>query len=145
MERREDKSFGIIPIFKNTNNNFVFCIVRHAEGHWSFPKGHQNRGETEQETAIRELKEETGISNVNLLNNKSFFENYSFEKNNFKYNKSNKYFIGLVPSMATTTLNDFKKEIPELRWGTYEEAKKVITFPEAREVLDQAFKYLQTL
>ena len=49
-----------------------------APGHWGFPKGHQDAGESEKETAIRELKEETGIDAVNLLEDKTFTEHYSF-------------------------------------------------------------------
>ena len=145
MKNKEDKSFGIIPVFKDFNGNFIFCLVRHAEGHWSFPKGHPQMGESEQETATRELKEETGIDDIHLLNNQSFFEKYSFEKNNFKYNKSNKYFLGIVSSMNASTPDNFKNEIPELKWATYEEAKKIITFPEAREILKKAFEYLQII
>lgn len=144
MEIKEDKSFGVIPVFKDTKGNFIFCLVRHAGEHWGFPKGHQDIGESEHETATRELKEETGIDNVNLLNNQSFIEEYSFEKDNFKHNKSVKYFLGLVSSMATKTPDNFKKEISELKWVAYKEAKLLITFPEAKELLNKVFKYLKT-
>jgi 8-oxo-dGTP pyrophosphatase MutT (NUDIX family) len=142
---KKDKSFGIIPVFRDSKGDFVFCLVRHAGEHWGFPKGHQEISESEQETATRELKEETGINNVDLLNSKLFVENYSFEKDNFKHNKSVKYFLGFVFSIATKTPDNFKKEISELKWVSYEEAKELITFPGAREILDQAFEYLQTV
>lgn len=65
MKGKIEKSFGVIPVFKQ-ENNFTFCLIRHTEGHWGFPKGHQDIGESEQETATRELQEETGISTVNF-------------------------------------------------------------------------------
>ena len=48
------------------------------QGHWDFPKGHVDKGETEVETAIRELEEETGVKNIIFFkqlskNNKLYF------------------------------------------------------------------------
>ena len=145
MEIKKEKSFGVIPVFRDKKDNFTFCLIQHAGEHWGFPKGHQDIGESEQETATRELKEETGISIVDLSNNQSFSEKYSFEKNNIKHNKSVKYFLGFASSIDTKIPDDFKDEISELKWVTYEEAKQLITFPEAKKILEQVFKYLKTI
>ena len=139
---KEDKSFGIIPVFKDVKGGFIFCLVQHAGEHWGFPKGHQDMGESEQETAMRELKEETGIDKIDLFN-QPFIEKYSFIKNDFQHNKTVKYFLGFVSSMATKIPDNFKKEISNLRWVNYREAKQLITFPGAKEILDQAFEYLK--
>ncbi|MBD3304395.1 NUDIX domain-containing protein, partial [Candidatus Woesearchaeota archaeon] len=43
-------------------NNGKYLLVKHKEGgHWDFPKGHAEEGETEEETALREIYEETGL------------------------------------------------------------------------------------
>lgn len=143
MESIKEKSFGVVPVHEDRKNNLFFCLIRHAEGHWGFPKGHQDAGESEEETAIRELKEETGINIVNFFNNKSFIEEYGFEQDGIVHDKSVKYFLGFIPSMISTTPNNFKKEIPELKWTSYKEAKKLITFPKAKQILDEVFKYLK--
>lgn len=36
-------------------------VLRHASGHWVFPKGHVEAGETELDTALREVREESGV------------------------------------------------------------------------------------
>jgi 8-oxo-dGTP pyrophosphatase MutT (NUDIX family) len=144
METRGDKSFGVVPVFKDAEGGFLFCLIQHAEGHWGFPKGHPDVGESEQETAKRELREETGVSLVDLKD-KFFIEKYTFEKKGVVHDKSVKYFLGFVTSIETTTLDNFKKEIPELKWVNYKEAKQLITFPVAKEILDQAFEYLDNL
>src|SRR3990172_6790723 len=100
-----------------------------APGHWGFPKGHQDAVESEKETAIRELKEETGIDAVNLLEDKTFTEHYSFLKDSFQYNKSVKYFIGFVPSMTVVTPENFKTEIPVIGFG-------VFRIPDGEEVVN---------
>ena len=143
MEIKSDKSFGVIPVFKNLEGNFSFCLVCEEDGHWGFPKGHQDAEESEEETAIRELKEETGINEISL-NKKSFIEEYSFERDGFRFNKTVKYFLCFVYSMKSGTPDGFKKEIPELKWLRYEDAKQLITFPEAKGILDQTYQYLRS-
>ena len=56
------KSCGAIIIHKSGENNYKVLLVKNHNGrYWSFPKGHVEKGETEEETAIREIKEETGL------------------------------------------------------------------------------------
>ena len=54
------------------------------QGHWDFPKGHVDKGETEIETATRELEEETGIKNIILLDNFRKTINYKIQKRDRK-------------------------------------------------------------
>lgn len=135
-----DQSFGVIPIFKDKDGNFLFCLVRHADGHWGFPKGHSNEGESEKDTALRELEEETGITNIELLDGKTFIEHYSFQKESVRYDKSVKYFLGVVSSMDTKTPRGFEGEIPELKRVSFEDAKSLLTFPEAKVIVESAFE-----
>lgn len=143
MKTIEIKSFGVIPVFKDTNGDFLFCLVLASAGHWGFPKGFQNTGESEQQAALRELKEEAGIEAVDLFDNKTFKEEYSFERDNIRYNKSVKYFLGFVTFIDNRVPDDFKEEISELKWVNYKEAKQLFTFKERKEILDQAYKYLK--
>ena len=57
------------------------------QGHWDFPKGHVDKGETEIETATRELEEETGIKKIILLDNFRKTINYTFRKEIEKFLK----------------------------------------------------------
>lgn len=57
-----EKSCGAIIIYKAGENNYKVLLVKNHNGrYWSFPKGHVEKGETEEQTAIREIKEETGL------------------------------------------------------------------------------------
>jgi 8-oxo-dGTP pyrophosphatase MutT (NUDIX family) len=54
------KSCGVIP-FKQNGENREYLILLQTNNCWSFPKGHMEAGESEEETALRELLEETGL------------------------------------------------------------------------------------
>lgn len=60
--KRHEKSCGAV-VFRNSAGGPAFLLIRHVNGgHWAFPKGHMEPGESEEETAIREIREETGLS-----------------------------------------------------------------------------------
>ena len=57
---KKEKSCGAVVI-KKENDELKFLIIRQTDGYWGFPKGHVEENETEEETSIREIKEETNI------------------------------------------------------------------------------------
>ncbi|MBQ1350205.1 MAG: NUDIX domain-containing protein, partial [Ruminococcus sp.] len=56
-----EKSCGGIIFYKTRQNTKILLVKNNNGRYWSFPKGHIEDGETEQQTAIREIKEETGL------------------------------------------------------------------------------------
>ena len=59
---RREKSCGAI-VYREGHGQIELLLIKHRfGGHWSFPKGHMESGETEVQTALREVKEETGLS-----------------------------------------------------------------------------------
>ncbi|MCX6798480.1 MAG: NUDIX domain-containing protein, partial [Candidatus Diapherotrites archaeon] len=59
-------SIGAV-LFKRDSREPLFLLLHYAAGHWDFPKGHVEKGETERETLLREVREETGLIDVQLL------------------------------------------------------------------------------
>lgn len=55
-----EKSCGAI-VFRRDHGKLLYLVLQHTAGHWSFPKGHIEEGETETETAQREILEESGL------------------------------------------------------------------------------------
>lgn len=90
--------------------NLRFLLLQHAN-RWDLPKGHCDPGESFLETAIRELREETGINRDELEIDPSF----SFEvrypvqyhgANSKSYNKRVKYFLAFLSSMPTVRVTE---------------------------------------
>jgi 8-oxo-dGTP pyrophosphatase MutT (NUDIX family) len=136
-----EQSFGVIPVYRKDGQT-LFLLIRHNAGHWAFPKGHSNIGETELETALRELREETGIRDVSLRTDHIFEERYTktqWGNPRQLVNKSVRYFLGIVNNPRVRLQ---QAEVQDYKWATYDEARELITFDASRELLDEAAKTL---
>ncbi len=51
------------------NNKKEICLVLQHGKNWSLPKGHIEKDETKEDTAVREIGEETGLRNIKLIKN----------------------------------------------------------------------------
>jgi 8-oxo-dGTP pyrophosphatase MutT (NUDIX family) len=61
-----EKSAGIV-LFRNDASKNEFLLLNYPQGHWDFVKGKVEQNETPHETALRETKEETGITNIEFI------------------------------------------------------------------------------
>ncbi len=104
------------------------------QGHWDFPKGHVDKGETEIETATRELEEETGIKNIILLDNFRKTINYKIQKRDRKTSKEVVFFIATT---VETEIN-LSHEHVDYGWFDFTSALKQLTYDNARSVLSEA-------
>ena len=135
-----DRSFGIIPFIKD-GDDYKFLLIQHVSGdgngaHWSFPKGHKEKGESEKDAAMREFKEETGIEKVSIIDGKEIIERYFFTKRGETINKVVKFFLGFLASPERVNIQP--EEVYNYKWVTFSEAMRFITFSEAKGTLKRA-------
>ena len=69
-------SAGVV-LFQNVSSEKLFLLLNYPQGHWDFVKGKIEENETLYETARRETKEETGISNIEFID--GFEENIEYD------------------------------------------------------------------
>ncbi len=134
-----EKSSGIV-LFRKENNSCRFLLLHYAAGHWDFPKGHVEEGETDIEAALRETNEETGIADVRM--EKGFNEKLSYY-----YKKDGRtIFKEVVFFLAETAHKEVKisSEHIGFEWLDYDDAMARLTYRNSREILVKAAKYLQT-
>lgn len=139
MSAIKDHSFGVIPVYRQAGEA-RYLLIQHHAGHWSFPKGHAEPGESEAQTALRELHEETGIRDVTLRADLSITETYCFSRNGRPVEKTVRYFVGLVHHDAVRIQDE---EIRSYRWATFAEAQALITYEETRRALAEAQRLLE--
>lgn len=112
----------------------LFLLLHYEMGHWDFPKGRIEPKESETETVIREIMEETGIEKV------SFHEGFK-ESINYKYLfNGDKISKKVVFYLAETSKEDIKLSIEHKnsKWLPFEKALQQLTFDNAKEVLIKA-------
>lgn len=135
----KDEAFGIVPILQ-TGDEPQFLLIQHHVGHWGFPKGHADPGETSVQAACREFEEETGITSFTLLDDTSFSEQYPYTRDGKKFNKTVVYYPAFVQA---ATVNCQPEEIKAYDWLPYDRAIARLTFDGAKRVLTEVQQYLE--
>jgi len=132
-----EKSCGAV-IYKDDGGTYSFLIVHMRLGHWSFPKGHVESGESEAMTAIREIKEETNLE-VTLMKGFRKTVEYSPKPNVIK---EVVYFIG---TPKTNEIICQENEVVAAGWYRFDAAKALLTYQNDRNILCLANHYLQII
>ena len=125
-----ENSCGAIVFNENTEK---ILLVKMHNGNWGFPKGHIENNETKEETAIREVHEETNV-NIKIIPN---FEREIKYIPNEKTIKKVTIFAGITQD-EEVKIDTF--EIEDFQWCTYEEALKLVTYKLQKDVLEKARK-----
>jgi len=128
-----EKSCGCIVL-----NEGKVLLVKHLKGHWGFPKGHMEKGETEIETAIREVKEETNID-VKINRNFKYEEQYITDELKLK-----KVTFFLAEKIGGELLKQ-EKEISEVKWVALEETLNLLTFDNSKKLFSQVLKDIKNI
>ncbi|MGA8163521.1 MAG: NUDIX domain-containing protein [Waddliaceae bacterium] len=108
-------------------------MIQHRAGHWSFPKGHPEKGERGIEAAQRELFEETGLRVKEILYKEPFCEYYHYTRNAALVHKKVVYFFAVVEGDVTLQ----KEELSASRWVPLSQAEEHVTFPEAKRLCSE--------
>ncbi|NQZ55115.1 MAG: NUDIX domain-containing protein [Candidatus Nitrosopelagicus sp.] len=136
---REQKSTGIV-LFRNASNKNEFLLLNYPQGHWDFVKGKVELGEIPHETALRETKEETGISDIEFID--GFEESVEYD---FRFKKENIH-KKVIFFLAKTNEKNIKlsHEHNDYLWLEYNDALKKTTFENAKNVLTKANEFLSS-
>jgi len=132
-----EKSAGIV-LFRNDSDKNEFLLLNYPQGHWDFVKGKIEQNETLHEAALRETREETGISNIEFFD--GFEESVEYD---FRFKKEDIH-KKVIFFLAKTNEKNIKlsHEHNDYIWLEYDDALKKTTFENAKNVLIKANEFL---
>ncbi len=128
-----EKSCGAV-VSRMTDQGRRFMIIRQKKGHWGLPKGHMEKGETEADTALREIREETGVI-ADLDTSFRYVISYTLPDG------VRKDVVFFAAGCADSRTHAQPEEIAEILWLSYEDAIKRVTYENTRKVIEEANRY----
>lgn len=129
---REPTSGGIIFRLTKDKKDIEILLIQDSKGRWTIPKGHIEPGETAKMTARREIEEETGLKNVNILT--------WLGKIHFKYRRADKLVlmttqIYLVEAMDTHETPIGEKWMKGIQWFPFADALDLIEYDDIEKLM----------
>ncbi|MFA6214081.1 MAG: bis(5'-nucleosyl)-tetraphosphatase [Candidatus Micrarchaeia archaeon] len=133
-----EKSCGAL-IFRCEGGKRLYLLLHYAGGHWDFPKGHVEQGEEEKQTALREIREETGIGTLEFIPGFREEISYSFRHSTGEEAQKHVAFFLAESGEKLVRLSD---EHIGFAWLPYQAARKKATYENARMLLEKAERRL---
>ncbi len=136
---REPTSGGII--FKRQDNKIKILLIQDAKSRWTIPKGHIEPGETAKQTARREIGEETGLKNIDILG--------WLGKINFRYRRINKLVL-MTTQVYLVHAKDNNEPIQKedwmisIKWFDFDEALDLIEYEDISKLMLLAMRKIRT-
>ena len=129
---REPTSGGIIFRFTKDRKDIEILLIQDSKERWTIPKGHIEPGETAKVTARREIEEETGLRNFNVLT--------WLGKIHFKYRRMDKLVlmttqIYLVQALDDNEMPTGEKWMKGIQWFSFTDALQVIEYEDIEKLM----------
>jgi 8-oxo-dGTP pyrophosphatase MutT (NUDIX family) len=138
------KACGAI-VFRREKGKVLFLVMKSKRwGHWDFPKGHADAGETEMQTAVRETEEETGLKGLKFVPGFREALQYHVDLTGDRTEagmKESVYFLAESPSDKVI----LSHEHTDCKWLPFKQASSLIKFANTREMLKRANDFLSKL
>lgn len=129
---REPTAGGIVFRMTPDKRDIEILLIQDSKDRWTIPKGHIEQGETAKQTAVREIGEEAGLKDVNVL--------AWLGKIHFKYRRLDKLVlmttqVYLVQSMNNKEHPTKEKWMNGIRWFSFNEALDAIEYADIEKLM----------
>ena len=135
-ENYDQKSAGFILCKKDAERKYLLLL--HGSDYWNFPKGKLESGESEIEAEGRELAEETGITEIKIVEDFTVRYDYSFYAGGLEIKKLVKMFLAYYLGGDVVISHEHKR----FKWLTFDEAMNILKFENIKRQLRQAESFL---
>lgn len=157
-----ERSAGAV-IFRRVGKKIYYLLLHYELGHWDYVKGHIEKGEKPVDTVLREAKEETGLTDLEIISGFKYMMRYFFRgkvapsgakaagTNHIRFASAElvrapkqeiimKFVIFYLAQTRTAKVK-LSYEHTGYKWLAYKEARELITFKSSKKVLDEANKF----
>ncbi len=132
-----EKSCGAV-VYLQKGPETLYLLLHYEAGHWDFVKGNVEANETEKDTVVRELREETGITDAHFIDNFREEIEYYYRRQGETVHKE---VIFYLMETNTETITISFEHIGSI-WLNYNQAIEKLTFKNAKELLKKANDFL---
>ena len=116
-------------------------LLQYPQGHWSFPKGHVEKDDADHHsTALRELTEETGISDITIDSEWTQRTEYTFFRKGRETPKEVFWYLAETDELEVSLSHEHNNYL----WLQFDEAEEQITFEQEKELLRSARHHLRS-
>jgi 8-oxo-dGTP pyrophosphatase MutT (NUDIX family) len=128
----EERSAGAV-VYSETDSGKIFLLLNYPSGHWDFVKGNIEEGETLKQTVLREIREETGITDIEFINGFEEKIEYHYQRDEGLVHKEVVFFL------AKTKTVDVKISHEHLGfvWLNFDDALKKLTYKNAKNIMEK--------
>ena len=135
---KKERSAGTIVFRKDKEP--IYLLLHYEAKHWDFPKGNIEKNETDEQTLRREIAEETGIKDIELIRGFKETIQYYYRLKSETINKQVNFYL------ARTNTEKVKLSFEHIgfAWLPYNKAINKLTFKNAKEILEKAHDFLRT-
>ncbi len=130
---REVSAGGVV--YRVEDGRPLFLLIRDSYRNWGFPKGHLEKGELPEAAALREVSEETGLTDLVVRSELATID-WHFRFRGKLIHKVCHFFLMESENAATSPQRE--EGITACKWVPIDEALAIISYANAREVLQRA-------
>ena len=127
---------------KKTSLGLKVLLIRDGYGRWTWPKGNIEEGESPQDAAIREIGEEAGLKNLDIIDKIDAVHYFYRLKGKLIFKT---VYLYLFEAKGNERLKALECEIEDARWLPPEEALKNIEYKGAKKILKKAIDRFKKL
>jgi len=138
----KEKSAGAVIFRRDEQTGKIYYLILHYHfkgDYWDFPRGKIERSETEEATAKREIEEETGLSQVKLVDGFRKVTHWFYRWKGRNIYKEAVYFLAEAGSAEVK----ISGEHLEFVWADFETAMQTLTYENTKKILWAAHEFLE--